>query len=87
MVIRILAVPYSLLLHEFDAVFRAVLGWDNIGFLFRVHGQEFNSLRRATGCKTLREFQLRPSETRKSGSNAARLLRWFAKSRWSGMRI
>jgi len=43
MVIRILAVPDSLLLHEFDAVFRAVLGWDNMGFLFRVHGQEFNS--------------------------------------------
>src|SRR5215831_2868397 len=33
MVIRILAVPDSLLLHEFDAVFRAVLGWDNIGGL------------------------------------------------------
>src|SRR5215472_16462479 len=48
MVIRILAVPDSLLLHEFDAVFRAVLGWDNIGFLFRVHCQEFSSFRRAT---------------------------------------
>jgi hypothetical protein len=63
MVIRILAVPDSLLLHEFDAVFRAVLGWDNIGFLFRVHGQEFNSFRRATRSRTLREFQLRPTET------------------------
>jgi hypothetical protein len=63
MVIRILAVPDSLLLHEFDAVFRAVLGWDNTGFLFRVHGQEFNRFSRATGSKTLREFQLRPSET------------------------
>jgi hypothetical protein len=31
MVIRILAVPDSLLLHEFDAVFRAVLGWDRGG--------------------------------------------------------
>ena len=48
MVIRILAVPDSLRLHEFDEVFRAVLGWDNIGFLFHVHGQEFNSFRRAT---------------------------------------
>ena len=47
MVIRILAVPDSLDLFEFDEVFRAVLGWDNIGFLFRVHGQEFNSFRRA----------------------------------------
>ena len=33
MVIRILAVPDSLLLHEFDAVFRAVLGWDNMRLL------------------------------------------------------
>ena len=63
MVIRILAVPDSLLLPEFDAVFRAVLGWDNIGFLFRVHGQDFHSFRRATRSKTLREFQLRPTET------------------------
>src|SRR6516162_1821734 len=43
MVIRVLAVPNSLDLVQFDEVFRAVLGWDNIGFLFRVHGQEFNS--------------------------------------------
>ena len=63
MVIRILAVPDSFLLHEFDAVFRAVLGWDNMGFLFRVHGQEFNSFRRASRSRTLREFQLRPTET------------------------
>jgi len=63
MVIRILAVPDSLLLNEFDAVFRAVLGWENIGFLFRVHSQEFNSFRRATRSRTLREFQLRPTET------------------------
>ena|SRR6516162_4204589 len=63
MVIRILAVPDSLDLFEFDEVFRAVLGWDNIGFLFRVHGQEFNSFRRATRSRTLREFQLRPTET------------------------
>jgi hypothetical protein len=61
MVIRVLAVPDSLDLFEFDEVFRAVLGWDNIGFLFRVHGQEFNSFRRATRSRTLREFQLRPT--------------------------
>jgi len=48
MVMRDLAVPDSLDLFELDEVFRAVLGWDNIGFLFRIHGQEFNSFRRAT---------------------------------------
>jgi len=61
--VLILAVPDSLLLNEFDAVFRAVLSWENIGFLFRVHSQEFNSFRRATRSRTLREFQLRPTET------------------------
>ena len=90
MVIRILAVPDSLLLHEFDAVFRAVLGWDNIGFLFRIHGQEFNSFRRATGSKTLREFQLRPSETFLYTSGAIDLWEWEIWTRnpdpWMGMR-
>jgi Plasmid pRiA4b ORF-3-like protein len=63
MVIRILAVPDSLPLHQFDATFCAVRGWDHIGFLFRVPGQEFNSFRRAPRSRTLREFQLRPTET------------------------
>src|SRR5215472_8512342 len=76
MVIRILAVPDSLLLHGFDAAFRAVLGWDNISFLFRVHGQEFNSFRRATRSRTLREFQLRPTETFLYTSGAIDLWEW-----------
>jgi len=63
MVIRILAVPNCLDLFKFDAVFRAILGWDNIGFLFHIHGQEFNSFRRGTRSRTLREFQLRATET------------------------
>src|SRR5579862_8299087 len=76
MVIRILTVSDSLLLHEFDAVFRAVLGWDNIGFLFRVHGQEFNSFRRATRSRTIREFHLRPSETFLYTCGAVDLWEW-----------
>ena len=76
MVIRILALPDSLLLHEFDAVFRAVLGWDHIGFLFRIHGQEFNSFRRATRARTLREFQLRPTETFLYTCGAVDLWEW-----------
>ena len=63
MVVRVLAVPDSLSLHEFDEVFRAILGWENIGFIFRMQGQEFNSFRRAIRGRTLQEFQLRPSET------------------------
>src|SRR5215813_8089123 len=76
MVIRILAVPDSLSLHEFDAAFCAVLGWDNIGFLFRVHGQEFNSFRRATRSRTLCEFQLRPTETFLYTCGAVDLWEW-----------
>ena len=76
MVIRVLAMPDSLELYEFDAVFRAVLGWDNIGFLFRVHGQDFNSIRRATRSKTLREFQLRPHETFLYTCGAVDLWEW-----------
>src|SRR5215467_12195458 len=76
MVIRILAVPDSLLLHEFDVVFRAVLDWDNIGFLFRVHGQEFNSFRRVTRSRTMREFQLRPTETFLYTCGAVDLWEW-----------
>jgi hypothetical protein len=75
-VIRVLAVPDSLLLHQFDDVFRAVLGWDNIGFLFRVRGQEFNSFRRATRSRTLREFQLRPTETFLYACGAIDLWKW-----------
>ena len=76
MVIRILAVPDSLDLFEFDEVFRAVLGWDNIGFLFHVNGQEFNSFRRATRSRTLREFQLRPTDTFRYTCGAIDLWEW-----------
>jgi hypothetical protein len=62
MVIRVLAVPDYLDLPSFDEVFRTILGWDGFGYIFRVHGQEFNSFRRRTKSKRLREFQLRPQE-------------------------
>src|ERR1017187_3931818 len=61
MVIRVIAVSDSLSLHELDEVFRSVLGWENIGFIFHMQGLEFSSFRRATRSRTLREFQLRPS--------------------------
>jgi len=47
-VIRVIAVPDSLYLHELDEVFRSVLGWENIGFIFHMQGLEFNSFRRGT---------------------------------------
>lgn len=65
MVIRVLAIPDYLGLADFDEVFRAVLGWDGLGFSLYIHGQEFISfLRRSTvHRKTLRDFQLRSRET------------------------
>jgi hypothetical protein len=61
-VIRVLAVPDYLDLPNFDEVFRTILDWDDLGFIFRVHGQEFNSFRRRTKSKRLAEFQLRTQE-------------------------
>jgi Plasmid pRiA4b ORF-3-like protein len=63
MVTRVISVPDSLDLADFGEVFRTVLGWDGLGFILRVYGQEFNSFRRVTRSKTLVDFQLRPRET------------------------
>ena len=65
MVIRVLAVADYLDLSGFDEVFRALLGWDGLGFSFHIHGQEFTSFlrRRRVQRKRLRDFQLRPRET------------------------
>ena len=81
MVIRVISVPDFLDLPDFDEVFRTVLGWDGLGFIFRVHGQEFNSFRRATRSKTLGEFQLRPRETFLYTCGAIDLWQWEATQR------
>ena len=62
MVIRVIAVPDDLDLPTFDEVFRTVPGWDGMGFIFRVHGQEYNSFRRRSRSIMLRDFQLRRQE-------------------------
>ncbi len=76
MVIRVISMPDCLDLPDFDEIVRTVLGWDNLGFIFRVHGQEFNSFHRASRSKTLREFQLRPSETLLYTCGAIDLWEW-----------
>jgi hypothetical protein len=48
MVIRVLAVPDYLHLASFDEVFRALLGWEGLGFSFHIHGREFTSFLRRT---------------------------------------
>jgi hypothetical protein len=63
MVIRVLSAPDYLDLPAFDEVLRTIPGRDGMGFIFRIHGQEYNSFSRRARSKTLRDFQLRRQET------------------------
>ena|ERR1017187_2046171 len=59
MVIRLVSVSDQMQLPEFHEIFRAILGWNgDLGYIVRVHGQEFNSFRRKTRSKALHEFKL-----------------------------
>src|SRR5215831_17123661 len=63
MVIRLISVSDQTQLPDFHDVFRAVLGWSgDLGYIIRVHGEEFNSFRRKTRSKALHEFQLHRQE-------------------------
>ena len=63
MVIRLVAVSDQLQLPEFHDIFRAILGWDgDLGYIIRIHGQEFNSFRRKTRSQALHEFKLHRQE-------------------------
>jgi hypothetical protein len=63
MVIRLISVSDRLQLPEFHDVFRAILGWSgDLGYIIRIHGQEFNSFRRKTRSKALHEFKLHRQE-------------------------
>jgi len=59
MVIRRIAISDQMRLPEFNDRFCAILGWSgNLGYIFRVHAQEFNSFRRKTRSKILYKFKL-----------------------------
>jgi Plasmid pRiA4b ORF-3-like protein len=63
MVIRLVAISDQVDLPQFHDIFRAILGWNSdVGYLIRVHGQEFNSFHRKTRCKALHEFKLNRRE-------------------------
>jgi hypothetical protein len=63
LVIRLVSVSDQMELTEFHEAFRAILGWSgHLDYIFRVHGQEFNSFRRITRSKALCEFQLHRQE-------------------------
>jgi len=63
MVIRLVSVSDQMQLPDFHDVFRSILGWQNdLGFIIRVHGQEFNSFRRKTQSKASHELKLHRQE-------------------------
>jgi hypothetical protein len=62
MVIRLISVPDHLELPQFHEVVRAILGWNgDLGYIIRIHGQEFNSFRRKTRSKALTRIQAAPA--------------------------
>src|ERR1700758_2542775 len=62
-VIRLVSVSDHMPLPEFHDVFRIILGWNgDLGYIIRVHGQEFNSFRRKARSKALHEFKLHRQE-------------------------
>lgn len=63
MVIRLLSVSDQMELPDFHEVMLLVLGWScDLGYIVRVHGQEFNSFRRKTRSKALHELKLHRQE-------------------------
>jgi pRiA4b ORF-3-like protein len=62
-VARVFSMADGVEITDLHDVFLSVLGWQHdLGFIIRVHGQEFNSYRRRSRGKRLRDFQLRRQE-------------------------
>lgn len=63
MIIRVVSVSDRMELAEIHDIFRTILGWSgDLGYIIRVHGQEFNSFRRKTRSKALHELKLHRQE-------------------------
>jgi hypothetical protein len=63
MLARLVSVSEDTELTDLHDVFQQVLGWSGqLGYSFRIHGQEFNSFRRCSRSKSLREFRLHRQE-------------------------
>ncbi len=62
-VARVFAISDEVEITELHDVFMSLLGWEqDLGCIIRVHGQEFNSYRRRSRGKRLRDFKLRRQE-------------------------
>jgi Plasmid pRiA4b ORF-3-like protein len=62
-VARVISISDDVEITELHDVFLSMLGWQqDLGFIIRAHGQEFNSYQRRSRGKRLRDFQLRRQE-------------------------
>src|SRR6516162_9547575 len=60
MVIRLVSVSDQMQLPDFHDLFRTILGWRDLGYIIRVHGQELNSFRRKTQSKAPSRIETAP---------------------------
>jgi Plasmid pRiA4b ORF-3-like protein len=62
-VARVFSITDDIEITDLHDVFLSMLGWQHdLGFIIRVHGQEFNSYQRRSRGKRLGDFQLRRQE-------------------------
>jgi len=62
-VARVFSIADDVEITDLHDIFLSMLGWQHdLGFMIRVHGQEFNSYQRRSRGKRLRDFQLRRQE-------------------------
>jgi len=77
MVIRVLAVPDDTELADLHEMFQALMGWDqDLGYSFRIHGQEFNNFRRKPRSQPLRAFQFHRQEKFRYIADTLHLWEW-----------
>ena len=63
MVIRLISVSDQMELDEFHEVFQTVLGWSgDVGYIFRIHGKDYNGFGRRRCGQALQEFHLQSHE-------------------------
>ena len=74
---RVFSIADDLEITDLHDVFLSMLGWQqDLGFILRVHGQEFNSYQRRMRGKRLCDFQLRRQEKTLYICNTLNLWEW-----------
>ena len=77
MVIRVIVVPDDTELTDLHEIFQTLMGWNlDLGYSFRIHGQEFNRFRRKTRSQPLKEFHLHRHEKFRYIADTLHLWEW-----------